>query len=147
MIRRGSAVWAATTSAGIISLRRGGFAAGSGEGAVIPTRAEVALRSAWSRALWLLTGGLAVVAAALWLRTPSVPYLVVCAAATAITLAVGFGVGAPRRWLVAFATAMAAFVASAAIAERSSARIEQAWDSYRTEAEDPKHTSELQSAC
>ena len=93
------------------------------------------MRSAWNRALWLLTGGLAVVAAALWLRTPSVPYLVVCAAATAITLAVGFGVDAPRRWLVAFATAMAAFVASAAVAERSAARIEQEWDSYRTEVE------------
>jgi signal transduction histidine kinase len=93
------------------------------------------VRSAWNRAAWLLTGGLAVVAAALWLRTPSVPYLVVCAAATAITLAVGFGVGAPRRWLVAFAAGMAAFVASAAVAERSAARIEQEWDAYRAEVE------------
>src|SRR5688500_12122245 len=132
---RGSIDCAATSSDGINSLRRRGFAAGSGEGAVIPKLAEGTVRSAWSRTVWLLTGAVAALSAAQWLRTPSVPYLVVCTAATAITLAVALHVAGPRRWVVSFSVAMAVFIASAAIAERSSARIENEWDSYRAEVE------------
>ena len=40
----------------------------------------------WGRALWLVAGALAVLTAAQWLRTPSVPYLVVCTVATAASI-------------------------------------------------------------
>src|SRR5215218_944363 len=98
MISRGSAACAAATSDGIISFRRRGFAAGNGEGAVIRTRAEGALRSAWARALWLATGAVAVLAAAQWLRTPSVPYLVATIVATGVTLAAAVRFAGSRQW-------------------------------------------------
>src|SRR5687768_11991653 len=109
MINRGSAARAASTSDGIISFRRRSFAAGNGEGAVIPRLAEGALRSVWGRAMWLVAGGIAVLSAALWLRTPSVPYLAACAVATAASLAVALASGTRRRWVAGYVFAMAAF--------------------------------------
>src|SRR5215207_3875706 len=134
MIRRGSAERAASTSDGIISFSRRGLAAGNGEGAVIPTLAKGAGRSAL-RALWLITGAAAVLAAAQWLRTPSVPYLVGATVATAVTLAAALRFGARRRWAAGFLAAMAAFGVAAAIAQRSVARIDREWDAYRAEIE------------
>jgi two-component system nitrogen regulation sensor histidine kinase NtrY len=121
-------------SDGIISFSRRGFAAGNGEGAVIPILAEGAVRPLW-RALWLITGAAAVLAAAQWLRTPSVPYLAGCTIATGITLGAALRFGAQRRWAAGFIAAMTAFVISAAIAQRSVARIDREWDAYRAEIE------------
>src|SRR5689334_14949282 len=135
MIRRRSTACAASTSDGIISFSSRGFAAGNGEGTVIQTRSEGTLRSVWTRALWLATGAIAVLAAAQWLRAPSVPYLVASTVATAITLAAALRFGAQRRWAIAFIAAMVAFVIAAAIAQRSVARIDQSWDAYRAEIE------------
>src|SRR3982751_6005266 len=118
MIKRGSAACAAATSDGIISFRRrgfaaGNFAAGNGEGAVIRTRAEGAVRSVSARALWLATGAVAVLAGAQWLRTPSIPYLVATIVATALTLGASFRFGARRRWAAGFIAAMIAFAIAA----------------------------------
>ena len=92
------------------------------------------MRAVW-RALWLITGAIAVLAAAQWLRTPSVPYLVAFVVATALSLgaAVQYAVG--RRWAFGFVAAMTAFGIAAAIAQRSVARIDREWDAYRTEIE------------
>ena len=93
------------------------------------------MRSAWTRALWLATGAVAVLAAAQWLRTPSVPYLVATTVATALTLGVSVRFGARRRWAMAFTAAMTMFAVAAAIAQRSVARIDRTWDAYRAEIE------------
>src|SRR5687768_7863874 len=135
MISRGSAARAAITSDGFISFSRRGCAAGTGEGTVIPRLAEGALRSGWGRAFWLAAGAVAVLPAAQWLRTPSVPYLAACAVATALALASALVSGARRRWVGGFVLAMAAFVVAAAVAQRSIARIDNEWDGYRTDVE------------
>jgi two-component system nitrogen regulation sensor histidine kinase NtrY len=93
------------------------------------------LRSVWARALWLATGAVAVLAAAQWLRTPSVPYLVATIVATALTLGASLRFGARHRWAAGFLAAMTAFAIAAAIAQRSIARIDRTWDAYRTEIE------------
>src|SRR5690349_15203371 len=130
MINRGSAAWAAATSEGIISFKRRGFAAGNGKGAVIPTRAEGTLRSVRGRAIWLVTGAVAILAAAEWLRAPSVPYLVTSAVATALTLAAAVRFGPRSRWTAGFIVTMVVFAIAAAMAQRSIARIDQSWNTY-----------------
>ena len=93
------------------------------------------MRWALGRALWLITGAIAVLAAAQWLRTPSVPYLVASTVATGIALGSAVRSGARRRWAAGFVAAMAAFTVAAAIAQRSIARIDREWDAYRAEIE------------
>ena len=78
---------------------------------------------------------MAVLSAAQWLRTPSVPYLAASVVATAVTVAFAIASGARRRWAFGFAAAMAVFAASAAVAERSAARIDREWEAYRREVE------------
>ena len=92
------------------------------------------MRSVW-RALWLSTGAVAVLAAAQWLRTPSVPYLVASIVATAVTLGVGLRFSAHRRWAIGFVATMTAFVVAAAIAQSSIGRIDREWDAYRADIE------------
>ncbi|HUQ83536.1 MAG TPA: hypothetical protein VM076_20460, partial [Gemmatimonadaceae bacterium] len=92
------------------------------------------MRSVW-RALWLVTGAIGVIAAAQWLRAPSVPYLVAFTVATAVTLGAALRFGERQRWAIAFVAAMAAFGGAAAIAQRSVARIDHEWDAYRAEIE------------
>src|SRR5687768_9574935 len=135
MISRGSAARAAITSDGIISFKRRGFAAGNGEGAVIQRLARGAVRSVGGRTLWLLTGALAVLAAAQWLRTPSVPYLVASSVATAATVGAALAFRTRRRWVAGFAVAMTAFAVASAVAQRSVARIDREWDAYRADIE------------
>src|SRR5512138_1451696 len=135
MMSRESAACAALTSDGIISFSRRGFAAGNGEGAVIPTRSEGTMRSVRGRALWLATGAIAILAAAQWLRTPSVPYLVASIVATALTLGVAVRAAPRRRWPAGFVAAMSAFAIAAAVAQTSIARIDRSWDAYRAEIE------------
>jgi len=77
----------------------------------------------------------AVLAAAQWLRTPSVPYLVGSTVATGATLAVALAARVRRRWAAGFVAAMTAFAVAAAIAQRSAARIEHEWDAYRADIE------------
>jgi two-component system, NtrC family, nitrogen regulation sensor histidine kinase NtrY len=87
------------------------------------------------RAVWLVTGAVAVLAAAQWLRMPSVPYLVGSTVATAITLGAALRYRAQRRWAAGFTATMTAFTVAAAIAQRSVARIDREWDAYRTDVE------------
>jgi len=93
------------------------------------------LRSVWWSALWLSTGAVSVLAAAQWLRTPSVPYLLASIVATAVTLGAGLRFSARRRWALGFVASMTAFAAAAAIAQRSIARIDRAWGAYRADIE------------
>ena len=93
------------------------------------------MRSVWGRALWLVAGGIAVLSAAQWLRTPTVPYLAACAVATAASLAVALASKTSRRWVAGYVLTMAAFVIAAAIAQRSIGRIDREWESFRTEVE------------
>ena len=93
------------------------------------------MRSVWWRALWLSTGAVSVLAAAQWLRTPSVPYLLASVVATALTLGAGLRLGAGRRWVLGFVASMTAFAGAAAIAQRSIARIDRAWPAYRADIE------------
>ncbi len=93
------------------------------------------MRSVWWRALWLSTGAVSVLAAAQWLRTPSVPYLLASIVATALTLGAGLRFRGRRRWVLGFVASMTAFAAAAAIAQRSIARIDRAWPAYRADIE------------
>ena len=93
------------------------------------------MRSVWGRALWLATGAIAILAAAQWLRTPSVPYLVAAIVATALTLGVAVRSAPRRRWPAGFVAAMSAFAIAAAVAQTSIARIDRSWDAYRAEIE------------
>src|SRR5512133_4107800 len=105
MMRRGSLSSARATSAGVSSFnRRGlrtagsGVAISSGE-ALREARDERAAAGgrgdagAWERderrrsLRWAAAAGAALVAAALWLREPSLAYLVACVAATAVAVA------------------------------------------------------------
>ena len=93
------------------------------------------MRSVGGRTLWLLTGALAVLAAAQWLRTPSVPYLVASSVATAATVGAALAFRTRRRWVAGFAVAMTAFAVASAVAQRSVARIDREWDAYRADIE------------
>jgi signal transduction histidine kinase len=93
------------------------------------------LRTVWGRALWLVAGAVAVLSAAQWLRTPSVPYLAACAVATAAAFATASASRARKRWVSGFVAAMVAFVVAAAIAQRSIERIDREWDTYRADIE------------
>jgi signal transduction histidine kinase len=93
------------------------------------------MRSVRGRALWLATGAIAILAAAQWLRTPSVPYLVASIVATAVTLVAALRFGGRKKWAAGFIGAMSVFAVAAAIAQRSIARIDSAWDAYRADIE------------
>ena len=93
------------------------------------------MRSVWWRALWLATGAVSVLAAAQWLRTPSVPYLIASIVATALTLGAALRFSDRRRWAFGLVASMTAFAGAAAIAQRSIARIDRAWDAYRADIE------------
>jgi hypothetical protein len=93
------------------------------------------VRSGWRRSLWLLTGTAAILAAAQWLRVPSVPYLAASVVATAATLAAAIAAKAERRWASGFAAAMFAFAVAAAIAQRTTDRIDHRWSEYRADIE------------
>jgi hypothetical protein len=54
------------------------------------------LGAAIRRAAWLLVGAVAVLAAAQWLRMPSVPYLLASAVATALALVTAIATRARR---------------------------------------------------
>ena len=89
----------------------------------------------WWRAVWLATGAISVLAAAQWLRTPSVPYLIASIVATALTLGAALRFSDRRRWAFGLVASMTAFAGAAAIAQRSIARIDRAWDAYRADIE------------
>jgi signal transduction histidine kinase len=93
------------------------------------------LRSLWGRALWLAAGAVAILTAARWLRTPSVPYLVASIVATAVAVVAALRFGVRRRWYLGFVASMIAFAIAAAIAQRAIARIDRTWDSYRADIE------------
>ena len=87
------------------------------------------------RALWLATGAIAILAAAQWLRTPSVPYVVASIVATALTLVAALRFDGRKKWAAGFIVAMGAFSIASAIAQRSIARVDTAWDAYRADIE------------
>ena len=93
------------------------------------------MRSVRGRALWLATGAIAILAAAQWLRTPSVPYVVASIVATALTLVAALRFDGRKKWAAVFIIAMGAFSIASAIAQRSIARVDNAWDAYRADIE------------
>src|SRR5919201_179044 len=84
-IRRGSAAITLASSAGCMSLRRRGEAAAARRGEVISNRGEVQpvrhpapTAGGWTH-LWTLLAGVALVAGAWWLRSPSLRYVAAAA--------------------------------------------------------------------
>ena len=144
-MRRGSAAMAADTSPGVSSLRRRGTAAGR---VVVVTETE-ALQGAHqtrsprrrpraagraSRLAWLASAAIAMVAAALWLRAPAIPYLVLAAAATVALAIVAALAWRRTRWISAWETVLAVaaalFCVVAARAERTAWRVEHDWPRF-----------------
>ena len=80
----------------------------------------------------MFAAGASLVSGALWLRTPSIRYLVASAAATAVAAAMLFALPArARRWAAASAVATAALVVLAGAAQGELWRIEYRWEGYR----------------
>ena len=87
-------------------------------------------RSPW----WSATAAVALVAAAGWLRTPAVPYLAVCAAATAVNVALAIGQRYGGSRLAALGLAL--FCGLAASGQVAQTRIENHWSAVVTELTD-----------
>ena len=82
--------------------------------------------------MWTLVAGVALVAGAWWLRTPSVGYLAFAIAATVGTAGIAmFEPRGARGWAAASAVALAAFAAVATTSQRDLTRIDDHWPSYR----------------
>ena len=87
-----------------------------------------------SDGLWAIASAIGALAAASWLESPRIGYLVVCLAATALALAVALrNVSRSRRWPVATGLVSLVFLAMALAAERTTARVDRAWDDYNRE--------------
>jgi two-component system nitrogen regulation sensor histidine kinase NtrY len=75
--------------------------------------------------------GIALLSGALWLRTPTVRYLLVTVGATVLALVLG--VRAPwraRAWTISAAVVMLLFCLAASLTTRTLARIEHGWPAY-----------------
>jgi len=79
------------------------------------------------RRWWMAAAGAALGCAALWLRAPSVPYLIACALATAVTGVLTLRLQGRCRWAAAFVVAAAAVCATAAVSQRAIWRAEHRW--------------------
>ena len=84
--------------------------------------------------MWAIASATAVLAAAAWLASPRVGYLAVSFAATAAALVVALRDGTrSRRWPVTTGLVLLAFLAMALAAQRTTSRIDHAWDEYNRE--------------
>ena len=84
--------------------------------------------------IWAIATATAVLAAATWLASPRVGYLVVCLTATALALASTLrSTARSRRWPLATAFVLLVFLAMALAAQRTTARIDGAWAEYNRE--------------
>src|SRR6185437_12195961 len=138
MISRGSAAMTVATWAGFISLRHRGAASSGRGGKVIshydekapaaPTVSALLTRSH----LWTLTAAVALIAGSGWLRTPSVRYLVVALAATALAAIVAVqGSVRARRWALAAVAGLLLFCMVGFMARGRLDRIDLHWPAYR----------------
>jgi len=81
--------------------------------------------------VWTITAGAAIVAAALWLRDPRIPYLVATLLATVLALGATTRLGArDRTWAAASLAAIALFCVVAFAAQRTLDEIEERWPVY-----------------
>ena len=84
-----------------------------------------------SDGLWAIASATGVLAAASWLASPRIGYLAVCFAATALAIGVAArNVSRSRRWPLATGLVLLAFLAMALAAQRTTSRIDDAWDDY-----------------
>jgi len=82
--------------------------------------------------MWTAAAGASIVAAAAWLGSPEVRYLLATVAATAIALVVVLPLPAlGRRWAIATGAMMAAFCMAAELSQRELGRISDHWPEYR----------------
>ena len=81
---------------------------------------------------WAVAATVGVLAAALWLREPGVPYLAACAAATAVGLVLArrHPVRARRLWATPCVAMLAVFVVVVAPTEWTLSRIDADWPAY-----------------
>ena len=76
---------------------------------------------------WVVAGGAALVSAALWLREPTVPYVVACGAATAAAALLVPRLPRRRRAAALHALLLAAFVAVAGVSQRALWQVDRRW--------------------
>ena len=76
---------------------------------------------------WVVAAGAAVVFAALWIREPSIPYLVACGAATAAAAPLVRRLQRRRGAAALHAILLAAFVAVAGVAQRALWQVDHRW--------------------
>ncbi len=116
-----------------MSTARGGRVISSqGEWAQAPGSGAVGGSAAWTH-LWVMAMGAAIVAGAVWLRSPRIPYLAVSLIATVIAMLALAGLGRrDRGWAAATLCASLLFCAVAYVAQRTLDRIEHDWPAYRT---------------
>src|SRR5688500_5271409 len=134
-MRRGSTARIAAISVGMSSLRRRGNAAGRGW--VISELADVrASRPVLGGEVqWAIATAVAILAAAAWLASPRVAYVVACLAATALALGItAASTARSRRWPAATGASLLVFIVLALAAQRTTWRIDNAWDGYSREA-------------
>jgi signal transduction histidine kinase len=82
-----------------------------------------------------VAAAIALLAAATWLATPRIGYLVVATAATAsIAVLAARGTWQGRRWRIATAASLVVFITLAVATERTAWRIERGWEAYNRDA-------------
>ncbi|MDQ3517243.1 MAG: ATP-binding protein [Gemmatimonadota bacterium] len=82
--------------------------------------------------VWTAATGAAMVAAAAWLGSPQIRYLVVTVAFSVIALLVVLPLPAPgRRWAIATGAALGAFCLAAELSQRELGKISEHWLEYR----------------
>ena len=82
----------------------------------------------------LLPAAAAALSAALWLRGPSVPYLVAGAVATAAAIVAAWRSGRGFGWIAAFAVAATAFATPAIVTQRELGHMTANWERHAAEA-------------
>lgn len=99
--------------------------------ALAPDSGAAGGSSVWTH-LWTIAAGAAIVAGAVWLRSPRIPYLVVSLIATSVALLAMAGLsGRQRGWAAAAIFASILFCALAYLAQRTLDTIEHDWPAYR----------------
>ena len=115
-------------------------AEGAGRGAVISIGEEVQpvrgrrLTSIHAARLWTVAVAAALVASALWLRTPDERYLAPAVIATVIAAVLLRSVPRPLRlWGGATVVALAIFAIAGGLAQREMGRMQRDWETYRAQ--------------
>jgi signal transduction histidine kinase len=99
--------------------------------ALAPDSGAAGRSEVWTH-LWTIATGAAIVAGAVWLRSPRIPYLVVSLIATSVAVLAMVGLARrDRGWGAAALCASVLFCTLAYLAQRTLDRIEHDWPAYR----------------